>query len=1145
MKKDSIGRGKPFNNLHYVLKIMKIAFVLFFFSIMYVHAADSYSQKTTFTLHLKSTSIKAVCEELEKKSDFRFLFAGNAKKNINKKVDLTVDSKNIEEILDNILLGTDLTYRVLDNQIVIYAENSKYNNTVKEAKNTQQQQKTITIKGTVIDDAKMSLPGASVRVQSSPNIGVATDIDGKFTLSIPEDLAKPRVLIVSYVGMATQKITLKDDIDWYEIQLKPDKELEEVVVMGYFNRSKNSFTGSAVTVSGEELKRTNPNNVLKGLEMFDPSFKILTDNLSGSNPNSLPNINVRGVSSLPTNASSEVLRRDNIASSANMPTFILDGFEVGVEKIYDLDINRVSSITLLKDAAATAIYGSRASNGVLVITTISPKEGKLRVAYNYELNASFPDLNSYSVLNAKDKLEYENLAGVYESGALSLQEQQELYYQRLYNVISGVNTDWLAQPVQNALGNKHSLYIDGGSENIRYGINGLVQTVPGVMKSSGRQRYSLGMDLSYLKSSKIIFKNSLSISKVSSDDSPYGSFSNYVKMNPYYPKTNANGEIIQQIDTWDEGTSSSSIVLNPLYNATLNSFSKSNYWEINESVSVDWNIIQNLKLRGNFSLIQKNTTGDQFTSPLANSFFYYSLADIAKRGSYSYYNQEETYLDGSGTLTYNFQLKDHFFNLASGINIRTGNTKYKYFSAIGFTNDRFTDIGFASGYAEGGSPYSSNSIERLFGSFFSLNYSLKDRYLLDASFRADGSSKFGTNNKVAPFWAAGIGWNIHQEKFIKENMKALSQLRIKANTGLTGSVQFSPFMANTLYEYNKDNWYSTGVGVIVSQYGNKNLKWQRTENKDIGIEVGFLQDRIYLSASYYNRLTKDMLTDITLPPSTGFSSYKDNLGDIENTGYEFTFKVNVLKRKDLDISFFGNFAHNKNRLLKISNSLKELNNKADDIQNDTGNSASGVPLLRYQEGQSINTIYAVRSLGIDPENGKELFIKKDGSLTHEWSVNDIVPIIDATPKIQGNIRSNIYFKGFLFDVGFYTRYGGYEYNQTLIDRVENADPRYNLDSRAMANRWKNPGDIALYKNIQDETITRVTSRFIQHDNVLELRTLSLSYDWKVPFVKNIGLSMLRTTITANDLWQASSIKIERGIDYPFARSCTFSLQANF
>jgi len=1002
------------------------------------------------------------------------------------------------------------------------------------------------IQGKVTDHEKTELIGASISLQSNPKHGVVSDIEGNFTISVPDSKES---LVISYVGFDKKIVPLQEGISWYDIELAPNAKLEEVVVIGYFNRKKDNFTGSAITVAGEELKRVNPNNILQSIESFDPSFKILQDNIAGSNPNHLPAINVRGVSSLPTGVDSDVLRRDNISSSVNLPTFILDGYEVSLEKIYDLDVNRIESISLLKDAAATAIYGSRASNGVLVITTVTPKEGDIQIYYNYELNASFPNLSSYSVLNAKDKLEYERLAGVYETPGISLVEQEELYYQKLFNVVSGVNTYWLAQPVTNAFGNKHSISIGGGSKAIRYGMDGQYQTSPGVMKKSGRDRYSLGMDLSYNFNGKLLFKNRLSFTGVTGNDSPYGNFSEYVRMNPYYPKTDTKGQIVQQIDSWTdrsgEGNSMrTDIVLNPLYNATLASFYISKYKEISDAFITEWNIIEGLKFRGLFSIVQKTTSNDYYTSPYHNDFFNYSTEDIAKRGRYDYSSGESTFIDGNATVTYNKPIKNHFFNTAIGINVRTGDTSGKSFRAIGFTNDRFTDIGFARGYEENGSPASFVEKERLFGSFFSFNYSFKDRYLFDASIRADGSSKFGSNNKVAPFWAMGIGWNLHHEEFIKK-LKIFSQFRITANTGLTGSVSFSPFMANTLYQYNKNNWYSTGVGAIVSQYGNKDLKWQQTVNRDIGLNLGLYGDMFYITARYYDRLTKNMLTDISLPPSTGFASYRDNLGDIENKGFEAGIRWTVFKNKDWNLALNGNFVHNRNKLVKISNSLKKLNDKVDEAQVDEGGGAFGLPLLRYNEGQSINTIYAVQSLGIDPENGKEIFVKKDGTLTYDWDVRDIVPICDATPKLDGFFGGTAYFKGFMINVSFYSRLGGYEYNQTLIEKIENANPRFNVDKRAFEHRWVNPGDIALYKNIRDESSTNVTERFIQKDNFLELRSLYLSYEWKGNFMKKMGLTTLRTAVTANNIWQASSIAIERGIDYPFARSFTFSIQASF
>jgi TonB-linked SusC/RagA family outer membrane protein len=945
--------------------------------------------------------------------------------------------------------------------------------------------------------------------------------------------------------METREVPLQAGVTRYEITLQAaEVALEEVVAFGYFNRRRDNFTGAAVIVRGEELKRVNPNNLARAIEAFDPSFRVLADNLAGSDPNKMPNINVRGASSVPTGAGGEVLRRDNINSSVNLPTFILDGYEVGVEKIYDLDVNRVASISLLKDAAATAIYGSRAANGVLVITTVAPKEGQLRVSYNYELNASLPDLASYDVLNAAEKLEYERLAGVYETPGISLDDQEELYYQKRFNVLSGVDTYWLAQPVKNAFGHKHSLFVEGGSPTVRYGISLQYQTMPGVMKRSTRDRLGMSMELSYDLDRVLLFKNTLSVARVQGADSPYGNFSEYVRMNPYYPKSGENGRVAQNVDTWTDrggagGSIRESVVLNPLYNASLSSFSESEYWELGDLFSIEWNMTDELRLRGLIGLTRKSSSSDIFTSPYANEFYFYSFADLDKRGRYVYGDAKEWHADGSATLTYSRALGEHFFNLALGANIRAGENRGKSFTAIGFTNDRFSDIGYAKGYAENGAPSSSLDKERLFGLFFSLNYSYRNRYLLDLSARADGSSKFGSDNRVAPFWAVGAGWNVHREEFMKR-AGLISQLRLKVNAGLTGSVSFSPYMANTLYEYYKNQWYSTGVGAGVTQYGNSSLKWQRTLNYDAGADVGLADDRLYLTGRYYYKLTKDMLTDVTLPPSTGFAYYRENLGDILNKGFELGLKWNFLKRDNLSLTLTGNFVHNTNTLMKISNALTKLNERADQEQQ-----SMGVPLVRYNENASMNTIYAVPSRGIDPENGQEIFVKRDGTLTYDWDVKDVVGIRDATPDLDGYFGGSVYYKGFLLSFSCYTRFGGYEYNQTLVDKVENADPRYNLDRRAWDNRWVKPGDKALYKDIRDHGNTRVTERFIQKDNLLELRSLYLSYDVDPRTMQRVGLQTLRASVTANDLWRASTIALERGINYPFARSFTFSIQTTF
>lgn len=1093
------------------------------------------AQTQRYSFDFSNKTLQEAIRAIEAKSQYAFLFSEKLSRTLAQKINVKVDNAEINDVLKQIFQSVPITYKIVGQQILLTPK------TATPATITPRK-----IQGTIKDSKGELLPGVSVVLKSSPSSGTATGPEGEFTMYVPEGNES---LIISFIGMETQEVKLNNAISTYNIILSTSStELTEVVAVGYFNRKKDSFTGSAVTVSGEQLKQVNPNNLFQSLQTFDPSFRILENNLLGSDPNSLPNINVRGTASIPTGGGSEVLRRDNINSNVNMPTFILDGYEVGVEKIYDLDVSRIASITLLKDAAATAIYGSRASNGVMVIATVVPKEGKLEVTYNMELNTSITDLSSYHVLNAEEKLEYERLAELYEyKGALNQDKLDELYYHKKYNIASGVNTYWLSQPTRNTFGHKHSLYINGGSETIRYGIDLRYQGMPGVMKDSKRDRYGVGVELSYNKNQKLLFKNILSFDKIKSTESPYGSFSEYVKMNPYYPKTDEYGKLMREIDTWTDrsgegGSVKEAIVLNPLYDAMLNSFNDKSYWEINDVFSIEWNITEALRLKGLGSIGQKTTNQDQFASPLDNEFYSYASEDLDKRGRYTYSRTNESFYDANTTLTYSNGFGQHFINTALGANIRENKVTGEEMIATGFTNDRFSTIGFANSYKKNSSPTSSSSKERLFGAFLSVNYSFDNRYLLDLSVRADGSSKFGSDNKVAPFWAMGIGWNLHNEKFIK-SLDIISQLRLKANTGLTGAVSFTPFMANTLYQYYKDNWYSTGVGAIVDQYGNENLKWQRTRNYDIGADLGFLDDRFFISGRYYYKLTKDMLTDVTLPPSTGFSFYKDNLGDIRNQGFELGIKLQVVKKTDFTASVFGNFTHNRNKLVKISNSLKKLNEKADESQ--VSDEFKGTPLLRYNEGLSINTIYAVRSMGIDPENGREIFVKKDGALTYDWNVADIAPICDASPDLEGFFGGNIYYKGFLLNFSFYTRFGGYEYNQTLVNRVENADPRYNVDRRAFEQRWTNPGNIARFKNIADMGNTQVTERFIEKDNVLELKSIYLSYDFSSEITKKLWLKSLRASVTMNDIWRTSSIAIERGIDYPFARTFTFSLQTTF
>lgn len=1122
--------------------VMRLTALLLLTTCLQISAAGL-AQKVT--LSEENASLKKVFREIKKQTGYTF-FYNSALLDKTHPVTIRVKDEDMREVLDKCFQDQPLSYNIVNKTIVIAPRKEASFITRPVLTSTDTLPARMTITGRIVDEKGRPIPSVSVIVQDGKESGgTGSDANGEFHLP-----ARPgATLVISSVGYVGQQIKIKN-AGPYVIRLVAGTKdpMANMVVTGYQVINKESFTGNAITVSGEELKKVNPNNVLQSLQAFDPSFNIATNNLAGSNPNVLPTINVRGSTALPT-SSSAVLSRTDLSSNVNLPTFILDGYEVSLEKIYDLDINRIQSVTLLKDAAATAVYGSRAANGVMVVTTKAPKEGKLSVYYNYELTPSAPDLSAYHVLNASQKLQYEQLAGLYTSkDALQSQDQLDReYYQKRLGVLSGINTDWLAQPLQNAFGQKHSLFVEGGTPQVRYGIDLQYQTAPGVMKGSGRDRYGLAVDLSYSPTTKFIFKNQLSVQQVNSRESRYGNFADYVRMNPYYAKTDSLGHILQDVDLWiqDRNLSGNQYqythVLNPMFESTLGNFNKSSYLEYNDNFSAEWNIARGLRLRSLISYDRKNSTQDYFVSPLSNQFFFYSASQAAQKGYYYYGVNAENTFDGNLTLNYNQQVGPQFFNVALGANVHTYSTDYKSFQASGFANDRFSNIGFAAGYTSGTTPGGDFEKQRLAGGFLTVNYSWLNKYLLDLSARADGSSLFGQNNRVAPSWAAGIGWNVHKEDFFQNTI--VSQLRLRASTGLTGSVSFPPYMALTTYNYYTTNWYATGVGAVTNNYGNESLKWQQTHNYDAGIDLGLLKDRIIISPRYYYKLTKGMLADIQLPPSTGFSSYTDNLGDMANKGWELNLKVTAFRNKDWNVNLFANLVHNTNVIKKISNSLTSYNDKANQAQQ-SDSALRTSPLLHYQEGQSVNEIYAVRSLGIDPESGKEIFVKKNGQHTFTYDVNDIGPMADPTPKVQGTFGTAISYKGFQFNTLFTTTIGGKDYNQTLVDRVDDVDPRYNVDSRALSDRWKTPGDHAQFKSISDLSITYPTSRFIQKLSTLDLSSVYLSYDFSKRFYSRLSMKSLRLALTANEVFFWSTEKIERGINYPYARSFTFSIQTS-
>ncbi|MFR1242437.1 MAG: TonB-dependent receptor domain-containing protein, partial [Butyricimonas faecihominis] len=368
----------------------------------------------------------------------------------------------------------------------------------------------------------------------------------------------------------------------------------------------------------------------------------------------------------------------------------------------------------------------------------------------------------------------------------------------------------------------------------------------------------------------------------------------------------------------------------------------------------------------------------------------------------------------------------------------------------------------------------------------------------------------------------------------------------------TGKVNYPPYAARDTYKVLFDDWYSTGVGATLQGIGNEKLVWEKTNTTNIGFDLSFFQSKYSLTFSWYNRQTVDMITDVTIPSSAGFTSYKDNMGETRNRGYEISLSATILNTKDFGVNTFINFARNEGRLMKISESLKAYNERVDDyltLQHTAyANSAEkSEPFLKYEEGGSLTAIYGMKSLGINPADGEELFVDRSGNVTGKWLSSQQQIIGNTEPKGQGSFGINIRWKRLTLYTSCMYEFGGQQYNSTLLGKVECVDlSSSNADKRVLTQRWQKPGDVTPLKNIANRKLTtQSTSRFVQDNNEFTINSISLSYEFNPEWVRRIGLDVLRIQASTNDLGTFSSIKQERGLDYPFARTFNLGLSVSF
>ena len=1086
-----------------------------------------WGQEQRVTLRVTNGSVQEVFKEINRQTGLDFVCNLTQLREI-EPVTLEVEDVTVEAALERLLAGTGFEFNIERNSIVIRRRAAG----VTEG---------LTMRGRVTDERRAPIPGVTVVVKEM-NIGTATDAEGRFSLTVPVLRDTTLSLVFSFVGMETQTVRYRGQDSVVVVMKEEVREMDEVVVMGYVNVRKESFTGNVTTVKKDELLKTNNRNVLQALQVFDPSFRVTQNNRWGSDPNALPEITLRGESSIATEKGLAVedlktRQRTDLKYDPNLPVFILDGFEVDVQRVIDLDIYRIEDITILKDAAATALYGSRAANGVVVITTVAPRTGELQVSYNLTLSASFPDLSDYNLANAAEKLEIERLFGLYEGTTPADKVVKEMEYTRLKREIDAGyrNTDWLAQPLRNAFIHSHSLYVTGGNEDIRYGFNMNYDNDNGVMKGSYRTRIDVGFNLDFRY--KILqINNQIQYGVVRNEDSPYGNFEAYGKMQPYWPLYDEDGKYFE---TYSVG---STPVENPLYKTYLSSYyNKGDNYTITDNLGIRLRFTEEFQIESQFSISRTNSMNRTFLDPRDASFS--GVAD-AEKGSLDQSEGVSTNWNFHVMAHYNRNFNNHYVNASVGLDLQENRSSSSGTMWQGFSMGFINNSQQAAGQKEKTTTSSTRS--RLVGFLFSVNYTYNNIYLMDVSYRLDGSSEFGSNKRFAPFWSVGVGMNMHNYEWFANPV--VSMLRLRASYGYTGKVNFPPSAIETTYEMDTQNWYYSGPAAYLISLGNPDLKWETTHTLDYGVNLGLFNDKVQLNFSGYHKKTVDAIDKMDIRTASGFKDMRSNVGTVENTGIELSLSATLLQRKDWYVSVTANLAHNENKISELGEDAEKYNEELNENYNNPSEEyaeLAKIPLRKYHEGNSTTALYVVPSLGIDPSSGQEIYIKRDGSLTFTYDGADQVCVGDTNPKASGALSFNVTWKGIFLSANFSYQWGAKLYNQTLASKVEGAlIESSNVDKRILTERWVRPGDRVPYVALRSREVNP-TSRFVQDNDFVQFSGLSAGYDFPYDWTRKLKLSSLGVRFNANDICRWATSKEERGLSYPFARTFSFSLSVGF
>ena len=947
------------------------------------------------------------------------------------------------------------------------------------------QDKRITGKVTAKEDG-LPLPGVSIKAAGT-QIGTQTDANGNFSFLVPSG---SKSLEVTYIGFLNQTVTIGKNLK-VNISLATDtKQLSEVVITGYQSKLKSDLSSAITVVSAKEIsERPNP-SVDQLLQGKAAGVQITSNN---GKPGGNAFIRIRGTGSI--NAGSQPLL---VVNGIQIPDNMTDQF------YSTLNANDVENISVLKDAAAVSIYGARGSNGVLVITTKNGKSSKGQISYGFQYgkNQKIPD--NFNLMNAAQKLQYEYDLN-YENSDFSnyLQTNNFPTTATLFNITAaqrqaGWNSliaqshNWENDILQKGDVIQNQLSVGGNTDKSSYYFSLQKYDAGGLTVGSDYKRYSGTLNVTSEIQPWLTLSNSFNLGHKKTNETR----DRYNAQNPFYAMYAYNP---YEPVFLKDGTYNYTSQGFPILEALQNNPELQKYLTGLNSFNVDIHPIKGLNINSKLGLAYNDYSRSSFIKP--NSVLDGYVGDKANRGSKTDNGSKEFNYDWINTASYKFKVKqDHNFNILVG----------QEFQKNQFTSYTLGKKGFASGdlntqdngAANDGTNSTTESAYTLFSLFSSLDYNYKGKYFATGSYRRDGSSRFGVNNKYGNFYSASLSYLISQETFLK-NISWITLLKVRGSIGTSGNYNIGNYRSLGLFSFGKYNNLLTSAP---SQIPNPNLTWETKLKRDIGIDFEFLKSRISGSVDYYNENTKDLLFDVPVSTTTGFSSVLKNVGALSNKGVELFLTGDVVRSKAVTWSINGNITFNKNEVTKLYAG-----------QNEIVSNGYGV----FKPGYAYNTFKLVRYAGVDDKDGAPQYLDVNGNITKDYKASDAV-VLDGkspNPKFFGGFGTAVSFKGIDLSAQFIYVSGGYTYNNVKRDLVSWGDYYYQNLAVDALNYWKKPGDAAkgVLPAANPNGVTYDTDFYLQKSSFMRFKNLTIGYTVPKTITQKVKVQSLRIFLVGENL----------------------------